>query len=278
MEFGSCFLLLATPDDPLAIRAIPTVRACGYDYAEVSLARLYDLEDEAVIRYREAFEREKLPVRVFNNGVPADLCVIAEEEMDERTERWIRRSIHLAKLLGVDTITMSGPNRRTTPAEIDWQTQGRERYIRVVRAYAKACEMEKMQLLIEPINANEMGFIATLSQAEEIVRAADVKSLGVIVDYYHFLVQKDSYDDLLRLCKDGTIRHVHFAAPETRGYPVPAQQELYNQVLRDMLRAGYAGRISIEAHVDQEKLPEQLRTGLQCLKIAVESGKSDRNS
>ena len=38
MKTGCCLLLLATPDDPLARRAVPLAGQSGYDYAEVSLA------------------------------------------------------------------------------------------------------------------------------------------------------------------------------------------------------------------------------------------------
>ena len=44
MKTGCCLLLLATPDDPLARRAVPLAGQSGYDYAEVSLARLLLLD------------------------------------------------------------------------------------------------------------------------------------------------------------------------------------------------------------------------------------------
>lgn len=45
MKSGICLLLLATNHDPLARAAIPTAAKAGYDYAEVSLARIYSLSD-----------------------------------------------------------------------------------------------------------------------------------------------------------------------------------------------------------------------------------------
>ena len=53
MKTGCCLLLLATPDDPLARRAVPLAGQSGYDYAEVSLARLLLLDARETAAYRK---------------------------------------------------------------------------------------------------------------------------------------------------------------------------------------------------------------------------------
>ena len=54
MKSGICLLLLATNHDPLARAAIPTAAKAGYDYAEVSLARIYSLSDNQLSDYRQS--------------------------------------------------------------------------------------------------------------------------------------------------------------------------------------------------------------------------------
>lgn len=268
MQFGSCFLLLATPEDPLGTKMIPAVKSVGYDYAEVSLARLFCLSKADVIKYRKLFDDAGLPIRVFNNGVPTGMCMIAGESLEQQVEVYVEHSIWLAKTLGVDTITMSGPNQKTTPKDVDWNKIGKKRYIEMLRYYADKCKVEGLDVLIEPVNEREQSYIATLASAEEIVSAVQRENIGVVMDYFHFIMQKDSFEDVLRLCSNHTIRHIHFAVPNERTYPVHKNLVLCEKVLKAMLEAGYNGRISIEAFVYGE-LEQTLRTGLETLREAV---------
>lgn len=268
MQFGSCLLLLATPEDPLGIKAIPAVREAGYDYAEVSLARLFSLSEEEVLDYGKRFEAVGLPIRVFNNGVPAGLCMISKEEPSRQVREYMDHAVWLARTLGADTITMSGPNKKTTPKGIDWEQVGRPRYIRALSLYADRCREEGLKLLIEPINEQEQSFIATLTEAESVVRAVHKDNLGIVVDYFHLVKQKDHFEDMLRLASDHVIGHVHFADPAERTYPTEENRALCRQVLGEMRAAGYDGRVSVEAFVRGD-LGRTLRTGLAVLREAV---------
>lgn len=268
MQFGSCLLLLATPEDPLGLRAIPAVREAGYDYAEVPLARLFSLPKEEIPDYRRRFEAVGLPVRVFNNGVPAGLCMISEEEPSRQVREYMDHAVWLARTLGADTITMSGPNKKTTPEEIDWEQVGRPRYIRVLSLYADRCREEGLELLIEPVNEQEQSFIATLAEAESVVRAVRKDNLGIVMDYFHLVKQKDDFQDALRLSSGHILRHVHFADPARRTYPTEENRELCRQVLMDMAAAGYGGRVSVEAFARGE-LRQTLQTGLTVLREAA---------
>ena len=268
MQFGSCFLLLAEPEDPLGVKAISAVKAAGYDYAEVSLARLFSLPEEAVIEYRKQFEAAGLPIRVFNNGVAAGLCMISQEGISPQVAEYMEHTIWLAKTLGVDTITMSGPNRKTTPKDIDWDRVGKRRYIEVLGCFADKCKAEGLEILIEPINEQEQSYIATLAMAESVVNGVQRDNLGIIMDYYHLVRQRDNFEDALRLCSNHIIRHVHFADPDERVYPVRENAALYAKVLKSMLKAGYNGRISVEAFAHGE-LIQTLQDGLDTLHEAL---------
>ena len=268
MQFGSCLLLLATPEDPLGVKAVSAVQSAGYDYAEVSLARLFSLSESDVSAYRKGFDDAGLPVRVFNNGVPAGLCMIAGEYPGEPVKEYVKHAVWLAKALGADTITMSGPNRKTTPKDIDWDRTGKKRYIELLRYYADRCKEENLDLLIEPVNEREQSYIATLAAAEEVIRAAQRDNLGIVMDLFHFKMQNDCFEDVLRLCTDNIIRHVHFAVPDKRTYPAYEDRILCEHVLKAMLGAGYRGRTSVEAFIYGD-LEQTLRTGLDTLRQAV---------
>ena len=96
MKTGCCLLLLATPDDPLARRAVPLAGQSGYDYAEVSLARLLLLDARETAAYRKLLDEARLPAEVFNNAIPKGMALIGPHAVPVRLEDYIHRSLFLA--------------------------------------------------------------------------------------------------------------------------------------------------------------------------------------
>ncbi len=86
MKTGCCLLLLATPDDPLARRAVPLAGQSGYDYAEVSLARLLLLDARETAAYRKLLDEARLPAEVFNNAIPKGMALIGPHADPVRLE------------------------------------------------------------------------------------------------------------------------------------------------------------------------------------------------
>ena len=124
MKTGCCLLLLATPDDPLARRAVPLAGQSGYDYAEVSLARLLLLDARETAAYRKLLDEARLPAEVFNNAIPKGMALIGPHADPVRLEDYIHRSLLVAEQMGTGLITMSGPNRATVPEGFDWERDG----------------------------------------------------------------------------------------------------------------------------------------------------------
>ena len=65
MKSGICLLLLATNHDPSGPGRHTNRCKAGYDYAEVSLARIYSLSDNQLSDYRSLFLQSGLPVEVL---------------------------------------------------------------------------------------------------------------------------------------------------------------------------------------------------------------------
>ena len=151
MKSGICLLLLATNHDPLARAAIPTAAKAGYDYAEVSLARIYSLSDNQLSDYRSLFLQSGLPVEVFNNAVPKGLALAGPGADPQALSRYIDRALYLAGFMGVSMITMSGPNRLTVPSDQTWMDIFPS-YIQFLKEYTDRAAEYGVSLVIEPIN------------------------------------------------------------------------------------------------------------------------------
>lgn len=260
MKIGSCLLLLASPDDPLASESIPLVAASGYDYAEASLARIYNLSDLALQQYQNIFDQNRLPVEVFNNAIPGGLSLIGPQADQAEISLYIQRTVALAQRMGVQLITMSGPNRRRVPKDFTWE-QGFSQYVTFLKHFSDAVDGTGISLAIEPINHEEHGFISTIAGARQVIEAVGYNRLGVIVDTYHFFKENDRHEDLLAAAKDNVLFHIHYATAIDRAYP---QEKDFSQVkaaLQPLLEAGYTGRVSVEAYTTapREELPVTCR-------------------
>lgn len=259
MKIGSCLLLLATPKDPLAAASIPAVKRAGFDYAEVSLARVYDLSDQELDDYYSLFAANALPVEVFNNAIPRGLALVGPNSDPRALRDYAFRAVRLARRMGVSLITMSGPNQRTVPEGFSWD-HGFEQYVSFLQMYADCAAQEGISLAVEPINQEEHGFIATVSEACRAVHAAGCPNVKTIVDFYHFFKQNDDWENLLKVCSDELV-HAHYAVQEGRVYPRKENLKECERVLTPFLNAGYHGRISVEAYAPhpEEDLPDAVQ-------------------
>ena len=258
MKSGICLLLLATNHDPLARAAIPTAAKAGYDYAEVSLARIYSLSDNQLSDYRSLFLQSGLPVEVFNNAVPKGLALAGPGADPQALSRYIDRALYLAGFMGVSMITMSGPTRLTVPSDQTWMDIFPS-YIQFLKEYTDRAAEYGVSLVIEPINEEEHSFISTVSTAMDAVMAVNRPNLMTMIDSYHFTKQKDDPDTVIRNISH--IGHIHYAAQARRSYPLESDMDDCRQLLTPLFDAGYKGRISIEAYADnpEQDLPQSAR-------------------
>lgn len=256
MKLGVCLLMLASASDPLAKDCIPLLKQAGYDYAEVPLARLLELPEEEVRQYRAQFRQAGVPVEAFNNAIPAGLPMIGPDCCEETLRRYIDRAVSLARFMGVKVITMCGPIRDWVPEGFAW-ADGFGQYVDFLKRYADAAAVHGITLAIEPINQEENGFVSTVSEACRVIEACGRSNLTVVVDFYHFVKENDDWDNLLSVCKD-VVSHVHYAALPRRSFPLSGEEAQCRLILEPFLKAGYAGRVSIEARTENpwHDLPE----------------------
>lgn len=247
MKIGVCLLLLASENDPLAKECIPLVAHAGYDYAEVSLARIYNLSDEELAAYRKLFADNNLAIESFNNAVPAGFSVIGDDATAEVQDAYIQRSIKLAKQFDVSVITTSGPNARRVPEGFDWPGVGYARYIDFMKRFAAACAKENISIALEPICQEECGYVNTIDQTLAIINDVNMPNLYMLVDMFHSMLEKEDFSRLETYSKSGLLTHMHVADLTDRTVPRPKYTEALAELLAPLKKGGFDGRLSIEA-------------------------------
>lgn len=231
----------------MAKQYIPLIRPAGYDYAEVSLSKLYALPKHALFIYKSMFDSEGIPVEAFNNGVPPGVRLLGGADLCAQWKSYIERTLYLADYFGVSVITSSTPHRFEVPEGFSWEGCGKGQYVEFLRSFAEECQKHNLQFALEPICGEEQGFVRTLAQAGEIIELVGCDNVKIVPDFFHMRMEKDDRTALIDLVAKGRIGHIHYADPRLRGFPAGSRQQLYMDDLLPVMQAGYTGRISVEA-------------------------------
>ena len=102
-----------------------------------------------------------------------------------------------------------------------------------------------LTIVIEPLNKMESNIINTAAEGIQLVKAAGRENIRLLVDYYHLVMEKE--DPKIILDVGSYIKHIHFANPVGRVYPVEAEDG-YIRFMSLLKGVGYEDRISIEAY------------------------------
>lgn len=253
MKIGICLLLLASASDPLSKESIPIVKKAGFDYAEISLARIYALSEQELSDYEKLFEESGLAVEAFNNGIPDGVKIVGRDVTTEDWNQFIKRAVSLARRFGVKVITTSAPHITESFSREDWLTEGKGQYIAFLRKYADECAKYGIQIALEPICKEEQGFVNTVLEAKELIELTGRDNISIVPDLFHMRAEKDDISKLPELAGEGFVRHLHFADSDSRRIPFPENCDEYKEIIMPMLDAGFDGRISIEAFSENIK-------------------------
>ena len=91
----------------------------------------------------------------------------------------------------------------------------------------------------------ESNIINTAAEGLQLVKAVDRENIKLLIDYYHLVMEKENPEIILDA--GSYIKHIHFANPAGRVYPIEAEDGYIR--FMDLLKGvGYEGRISVEAY------------------------------
>lgn len=257
MRFGCCGNLVASGPDKTGIEIIETAAACGYDYIELPLAEMADLENEAFARLKERVLASGIRCEVCNNLFPARIRLTGAEVDMEVIRVYLEESLAKAQELGVQTVVFGSGGAKNVPEGFPHE-KAYQQIVEITRILAPIAEKNGITIVIEPIRKPECNIINTFREGVELAKEVDRPSIRVLVDYYHMCWEEEAPEILLEYGKE-YLRHIHFANPnlgsektrqEGRIYPASMEEWDYTPFLRILRQIGYDGRVSIEAGAD----------------------------
>lgn len=250
MKLGCCLNMLGNREEPIGRDYIPAAQQAGYDYVELPLAQVMELSGQGFDDLLASLKESGIRCRACNNFFPASIRLTGEDVRPDEVREYLQRAVERAARLGAEVIVFGSSGAKNVPAGFDHKRAWEQ--IADTLRWADACVLPAgIRIAIEPLNREESNIILNLNEGEELRRMAGVFSVRLLVDYYHFTMEKEETETLRKRMSE--IAHVHFAEPEGRSFPErkKAQYESFFQTLR---AGGYDGLVSVEAYA---KEPEQ---------------------
>jgi len=244
VRIGFCTNLIAAPIDGTGREWIEKGQEAGFDYIELPLAQMMDLNDEAFCSLRERVASSGLKCECCNNFFPATIRLTGNAIDYGKIEEYLNKAFKRAAQLGVKVIVFGSPKSRNVP---DGYSMDKAWFqlVELLRTIGLLARKTGMTVVIEPLSKVESNIINTAREGLQLVQAAARENIRLLVDYYHMVMEKENPEMILDA--GPYIQHTHFANPVGRVYPVEADDGSI-QFMNFLKRIGYEGRISVEAY------------------------------
>jgi sugar phosphate isomerase/epimerase len=252
--------LIATQIDGTGSEWIEKGKESEFDYVELPLAQMVDLNDEAFLSLKERVGVSGLKCEACNNFFPASIWLTGNTVDYGKIEEYLVKALGRAAQLGVKVIVLGSPKSKNVPEGYP-MNKAWSQLVELLRHMDAWVRTKGMTIVIEPLNKMESNIINTAAEGLKLVKAIDRENIRLLIDYYHLVMEKE--DPEIILDAGSYVKHIHFANPTGRVYPIEAEDG-YIRFMNLLKGVGYEGRISIEAYTkdfchDAKRSVEMLR-------------------
>lgn len=250
MKLGCCLNMLGNSRDPIGRDYIPAAQKAGFDYVELPLAQVMELDRQEFDSLLVQLKESGICCRACNNFFPASVRLTGEDVRPGEVRDYLQRAVERASRLGAGIIVFGSSGAKNVPEGFDCKRAWEQ--IADTLRWADDCTLAAgIRIVIEPLNRQESNIILNLAEGEELRRMVNVPSVRLLVDYYHFIMEKEEMETLRKGMP--WIAHVHFAEPQGRRFPQQKKED-YGRFFQTLKDGGYDGLVSVEAYT---KEPEQ---------------------
>lgn len=226
------------------------IHDAGFDFLEVNVQAVLkgDLSSKDWESQAPDFAKLPLPIEAANSLVPASRPIVGPNRDMRGLQDYMQRVAKRAQIVGIKRLVFGSGGARKRPEGVTPE-QATEQLIEFATMCAEVCAHHEVMVVIEHLNRGECNTINTLEEARLICEAVGNANLMMLVDSYHYGLEKENEQAVLDL--GNTLRHVHLAEPDGRGEPgVPRSPQNafdFDDFFCLLRKIGYDERISIEA-------------------------------
>jgi sugar phosphate isomerase/epimerase len=242
MKLGICINPIPGPDG--AEKQFPDFKALGYDYLELPLAQMMELDDEAFAKLTERVKGFGLPAEACNNFFPPSVRLTGETASVEKAVEYAKRAVSRAESLGIQVIVLGSSGAKNIPEGFP-REKARAQFIELLVALQPIVAAAGITVALEPLNTEESNFVNSGDEGLAVMNEAGQDNVKLLLDYFHMRCENESLDVIARAGRD--LRHIHIAKKEGRVYPKENDGEDYAAFFSALKAIGYSARVSVEA-------------------------------
>jgi len=261
MKIGLCVGVPAPDDAPSGTDMIRTAAEIGYDYIEMPLASLSELDESEFARVKQKLAAARIACECLNVFLPSKARLTGEGIELSSLRGYVNKALARAHEIGACIVVFGSGGARKIPEGYPYE-KAFGQLTDALKTISDTAEKYKIDIVIEPLNHNETNIILGMEEADRLTMAVARPNVKILLDYYHFMLESDSKEALKRLLRDKKIIHTHFAEPAGRVYPNENKPE-YADIFSLLKSEGYDARCSIEARLIKPEAPrKEMETGL----------------
>jgi len=187
-----------------------------------------------------------LAPRSANLFLPGDLKVVGPDVNPVRVQAYMAEAIDRARALGIGRIVFGSGKAREVPDGFPME----DAYRQLKQAARWASEADEkaedgIVICLEHLRHQETNIMNSLAEAGKIARELDMANVGLVVDIYHLIEEKEDFGVVQEVADK--VAHVHVCGPD-RHPPAKGDEERLASLFEKLAAIGYKGRISIEAN------------------------------
>ncbi|MDT8391891.1 MAG: sugar phosphate isomerase/epimerase family protein [Lentisphaeria bacterium] len=242
MRFGVC------GNEKMALRAA----AAGFDYLETTVGGLLKpKEDDAVFKEALALMRDTgLPCEVVNCLMPGrDLKITGPDVDPDALRSYLDITLSRAAAAAVQIAVFGSGGAREIPEGFDREA-AHEQLLAFSSMAGAMAGAHGVTIVLEPLRKQDCNVLTTVAECARLVREVNHPNFRLLVDSYHFMADRDSYQSIID--NGDLFAHVHVATAENRRAPggEPCDLSAYFNALT---QGGYNARVSIEATIEPDE-------------------------
>jgi len=216
----------------------------GYSFVEENVRGfLVPSEPDSVFEEKLALlKASKLPVEACNSFLPGNLKCVGPAPAHEEILKYAEIAFRRAQMAGVKTIVFGSGGARRVPENFS-REEAKNQFISLCKQLAPYAKKYDVVISLEPLNTRECNLINSVAEGGEIVEAVNHKSIRLLADVYHMLMENESPSNITKY--GHLLYHTHIAEKTGRTSPGVNNDDFrpYFKALKDVK---YDGRMAIE--------------------------------
>ncbi len=261
MKIGICANMNSTKNDGIGAEWIDIYKKVGYDYVELPLAQIMQLDSDDYEALLTKLKKSGLECQACNNFYPAHIKLIGEQFNSFDFLEYTKKSVERAKRLGAEIIVFGSAGARNVPRSVD-MNEARKQLIDRLHNIGDIVKENGIHIAIEHLNRIESNIVTTFAEGLDIAKQVGHTNIKCLIDYYHLAVGNETVQNIKN--GRGQIVHAHFASTLDRYIATFERSQEYSAFFEELKESGMPDRISIEAY--SKNIEKEAEEGLVFLR------------